>query len=138
MGVKVKRSGKDVATSLYKRGARSTRQLRRVHAQAAQKLAEVVRAMTPCKEGVLEGGVEIVESRDGRRKVFSVIVKSENVPYAIYMHEKHYDLGPGSEAKDRSGEHRVGRKFVTRGRAWIVNEWDFYGKMKHATREGLK
>lgn len=43
-----------------------------------------------------------------------VPVNSEAGKYAYKMHESHYDLGPGSEAKQKQQGRTIGREYLTR------------------------
>lgn len=110
MGLRVKRQFGGLTLEKY--AERSTRQLRRVHQQAADRIAEVAAEMAPRLIGDLEDSIEVMNARgQGGRTIFSV---SYSAPYGIYMHEGVYNLGPLSAEKDAAGEFRVGRKFLER------------------------
>lgn len=136
MGIRITRgAGFDIR--LEKIAEKTTRQLRRVHRDGAYAMAETARQMAPVLEGDLEGSIKVQETVEvGQRKTFTVV--TEGVPYAIYMHENVYDLGPLSRAKDEAGQHRVGRKFMDRAAVWLVREWGFMRKARAAVKEGKK
>lgn len=135
MGIRITRGG-DFDIRLEKIAQRSTRQLRRVHQQGADKMAETASAMTPYKTGELEDSVAVVQTKEvGNRITRTVVVEA---PHAVYMHEGIYNLGPGSESKNQSSEHSVGRKFMERAAAWLIRDWKFYEKARAAIRPGMK
>lgn len=136
MGIKITR-GAGLDIRLDKIAAKTTRQLRRVHRDGAYAMAETARQMAPVLEGNLEGSIKVQETIEvGQRKTFTVV--TEGVPYAIYMHENIYDLGPRSTMKNESGEHRVGRKYMERAAVWLIREWGFMRKARAAVKEGKK
>ncbi|MDX5412909.1 MAG: HK97 gp10 family phage protein [Rhodobacterales bacterium] len=135
MGIRITR-GADLDIRLEKIAERSTRQLRRVHAEGSEKLAEVAAAMAPFKTGELEDSIMVIDTKErGNRIDRTVTVEA---PHAIYMHEGFYNLGPGSQAKNDSSEHAVGRKFMERAAAWLIRDWKFYEKARAAVRKGLR
>lgn len=135
MGIRITR-GADLDIWLEKVADRSTRQLRRVHKEGSELLAEVAAEMSPYKTGELEGSVEVEEMKQyGNRVDRRVTVEA---PHAIYMHEGIYDLGPGSLAKQETSRFRVGRKFMERATQWLIRDWRFYEKARAAVRKGKK
>lgn len=131
MGLRVKRQFGGLTLEKY--AERSTRQLRRVHQQAADRIAEVAAEMAPRLTGDLEDSIEVMNARgQGGRTIFSV---SYSAPYGIYMHEGVYNLGPLSAEKDAMGEFRVGRKFLERASDQVLyNE----GYLKDAYRAAVR
>ncbi len=136
MGIRITRgAGFDIR--LEKIAEKTTRQLRRVHRDGAYAMAETAKQMAPVLEGDLEGSIKVQETIEvGQRKTFTVI--TEGVPYAVYMHENVYELGPLSRAKNEAGQHQVGRKFMDRAAVWLVREWGFMRKARAAVKEGKK
>lgn len=135
MGIRISK-GADLDIWLEKVADRSTRQLRRVHQEGAEQLAEVAAEMAPYKIGELEGSIGVEEvKQNGNRVDRRVSVKAD---HAIYMHEGIYDLGPGSVAKQQSTSFRVGRKFMERAAQWLIRDWRFYEKARAAVRKGKK
>lgn len=133
MGIRITR-GAGLDLRLEKTADRSTRALRRVHADGAKKLAETARAMAPVLKGDLEGSIEVQTTVEvGNRKTLTV--KTEGVAHAIYMHENIYNLGPRSLEKDATSAHRVGRKYMERAAAWLINDWGFYTKAREAVKK---
>lgn len=142
MGIRIKNnSGARVATTLTKICDRSTRELRRVHRDAAMKIAEVAEQMAPFKTGQLEGSIDVEESAGvDRRKVFTVSASAINdgFDYAPAMHEGEYNLGPGSERKQSKSNFTVGRKYLSRAVDWIIDVWDLPGRARRAVRNGRR
>lgn len=135
MGIRLTQ-GADLAVRLEKRAERTTRQLRRVHRDGAFALAETIEQMVPYKTGELEGSVEVTEERGARgRKIFNI---EAHAPHAVYMNEGVYNLGKGSIAKQETSAFTVGRKFIQRGKAWLMEDWGFIRKAKAAVRDGMK
>lgn len=138
MGIRITR-GAGLDIRLEKIAERSTRQLRRVHADGAEKLRETAEAMAPYKTGNLEESIFIQSTKEtGNRITRTIVLDDARAPYGIYMHEGIYDLGPGSEAKNNASEHTVGRKFMERAAVWLIREWKFYEKARAAIRAGMK
>ena len=135
MGARItKGAGLDIR--LEKIAERSTRELRRVHSNGAQRMAETATQMAPFKSGELEGSINVLETKEvGNRKTFTV---EATAPHAHYMHEGLYNLGPGSQAKDDVSPFPVGRKFMERAAAWLIRDWRFYDKARAAVRKGKK
>jgi len=136
MGAKIKR-GAGLDLRLEKTAEKSTRALRNVTRDGAYELAETARQMAPVLSGDLEGSIQVTETiESGNRKDFTV--GTEGVPYAIFMHEQIYELGPASQAKDNTSPHRVGRKYMERAVSWLIRDWGFYQKARAAVRKGNK
>ena len=135
MGIRITR-GAGLDIRLEKKAAASTRQLRRIHRDGAYAMRDTAREMAPFKTGELEGSIDVLETREvGNRKTFTVRAEAR---HAIYMHEGIYDLGPGSLAKDRSSQHKVGRKFMERAAVWLQREWRFGERARAAVKKALK
>lgn len=102
------------------RAAASSRALRRLQNEAAQEIAEVAREGAPVDTGNLEGAIYAQANYDEGSRVDYIIVDESAAPYAIYMHEGQYSLGPKSQAKDGSGRIAVGPKFLSRAVQYVM------------------
>jgi hypothetical protein len=131
MGLKYRSTG-GFGVSLIKYAERSTRQLRRVHRNTAERVAEVAAEMAPELTGDLADSMEIMNSRGEMGRVIYTVTYS--APYGIYMHEGVYNLGPISAQKDADGEFRVGRKFMERAAAHVVHTEGFAKQAYKAVR----
>lgn len=135
MGIRITR-GAGLDIRLEKIAERSSRQLRRVHRDASYAAADTAKQMAPVLREDLEMSIGVQETREvGNRKVFTIQAEA---PHAKYMHEGIYDLGPRSRAKDESGQHAVGRKFIERALEWLHRDWGFRQKLANAMKEGKK
>lgn len=138
MGLRITR-GADFDIRLEKIAERSTRQLRRVHADGADQLLKTAQAMAPVLTGNLEESIFIQETKEvGNRITRTIILDESRAPYGVYMHEGIYNLGKLSEAKNATSEHTVGRKFMERAAAWLIRDWKFYEKARAAIKQGMR
>lgn len=138
MGIRVRKGNTArLGTKLVKIAERSTRELRRTHRDAAYTVRDVAEEMAPFKTGELEGSIEVWEQRGaGGRKVFEI--GTQGVNHAIYMHESVYDLGPGSREKQRSSRFIVGRKFIERAVAYVLQRWGYAERARKAVRNSIR
>lgn len=136
MGIKLTK-GADFDFWLEKTGEDTSRAVRRIHADAADEMAQVASEMAPFKTGDLEGSIEVTEVKQYGNRVDRV-VGTNGVPYAVYMHEGFYELGPGSQAKQETSRFPVGRKFMDRAADYLINEWGLYRRLRDAVKRGLK
>lgn len=138
MGARITR-GAGLDLRLEKIAERSTRDLRHVHREGAEKLADTAREMAPVLEHRIENAIGVLETKEvGNRKTFTVEVDGSKAPHAVYMHEQIYNLGAKSQAKNATSQHQVGRKYMERAVAWLIREWRFYDKARAAVRKGKK
>jgi len=138
MGIRIRGRRRDVGARLDKYGDRSTRALRRVHRDAAEKLAEVAGQMAPYDsredgKGHLEDSFVVETVRTTRNRV-SYVVRSVGLKYAIWTHEAQYNLGPDSIAKSAGSPFVVGRKYLSRAVDYITGEWGLGARARQALR----
>lgn len=116
----------------------STRELRRVARDGAFAMRDVAREMAPFKIGDLEGSIEVEEeiTFSTRRKTFEI--QTTGIPYAIFMHEHFYELGPGSSAKQGRSRFTVGRKYMSRALDWLINDWGLYERGRRAVKRAVR
>jgi hypothetical protein len=130
-----------LAAKLRKLGELSTRALRSEHVKAAGEIKKAAKALAPYRFGHLEGDIVITELREaGGRKSFEIATK--NVPYAIFMHEGFgpsgtYTLGPKSAEKPGLPGHPVGKFFINRAVAYVLDDLGYLERMQKAVRKEL-
>lgn len=136
--------GKGLSVKLAKISDRSTRQLRRVHHDAAEQIAETAGEMAPRLDGHLEQSFRISERRGlANRLILFVQARHLYNPktgfdYSVFTHEAEYELGELSRAKDQAGKHRVGRKYLSRALQHVDRDQGLLARMINAVRKGQK
>lgn len=137
MGLRVEGT-RDLAIKLERDAEKSSRALRRLQQQAAEQIEQTAKQMAPVDTGNLESAVTRATDYNKVVREDYVFVDESQAPYAIYMHESVYELGPKSAQKQANYPFPVGRKFLDRAVEYVMQTMGYFEKARDAVERNLK
>ena len=127
---------KQLEEKVRRRLAETPQATEKIMHQIAVFIEKEAKLRAPVDQGFLTADIRsmVATPASGAAAVVYVPVNSPSSPYAVAMHENHYELGPNSQEKQTKVGVVVGRKYLSRAIsenmdaimkriAWQLKKW---------------